>query len=169
MAIRGASLWSDRRGLTLIELIIAMAILAVLAAAVLPMAEVTVKRTKEIELRRSLRMIRTAIDAYHDDFERASNPEAGQQKYYTPAINETGYPEELEELVEGSGWGGMYPYKRKYLRRPPRDPFDVYDEGWGLRSYADDPDSSVWGGEDVYDVYSQSDGIALDGSPYNTW
>lgn len=160
---------NDRRGLTLLELIIAMTIMAILASAVLPMAEVTVKRTKEIELRRSLRMIRNAIDEYKADFDKASAPEAGKQQFYTPEINETGYPEKLEDLVEGRDWGGMYPYKRKYLRRIPRDPFDRYDQGWGLRSYVDDPESTVWGGEDVYDVYSQSEAIALDGTPYSSW
>lgn len=154
----------DRRGLTLIELIIAMTILAILAAAVLPMAEVTVKRTKELELRRSLRLIRSAIDDYKNDFDKAV-----EQKKIIPAVNETGYPKELNDLVKGNDWGGLYPYKRKYLRRIPRDPFDRTDEGWGLRSYADPPDSTVWGGQDVYDVYSRSDGIGLDGTPYNTW
>lgn len=154
----------DQRGLTLLEILIAMAILAVLAAAVLPMAEVTVKRNKEIELRRSLRMIRTAIDEYKADFDKAV-----AEKKIIPALGETGYPEELEDLVEGDDWGGLYPYKRKYLRRIPRDPFDRYDDGWGLRGYTDGPDSFVWNGEDVYDVYSQSEGIALDGSYYNTW
>lgn len=162
-------LGKDRRGLTLLELIIAMAIMAILASAVLPMAEVTVKRSKEIELRRSLRMIRGAIDEYKADFDKASSGENGGQQFYTPAINETGYPRQLEDLVEGSEWGGMYPYKRKYLRRIPTDPFDRYDEGWGLRSYSDDPDSTVWGGQDVYDVYSQSNANALDGTPYSSW
>ncbi len=157
------------RGLTLVELIIAMAILAVLAAAVLPMAEVTVKRTKELELRRALRTIRTAIDDYHADFRKAAYPEAGKPQTYTPAINETGYPEELEVLVEGTDWGGLYPFKKKYLRRIPKDPFDKYDEGWGLRAYADEPDSTVYGGEDIYDVYSLSEETALDGTTYNTW
>ncbi|BCR05763.1 type II secretion system pseudopilin PulG [Desulfuromonas versatilis] len=158
-----------QRGLTLVELIIAMAILAILAAAVLPMAEVTVKRTKELELRRALRTIRTAIDDYHADFLKAAYPEAGQPRRYTPAIDETGYPEELEDLVEGTDWGGLYQFKKKYLRRIPKDPFDKYDEGWGLRSYADEPDSTVYGGEDIYDVYSQSEETALDGTIYNTW
>ncbi len=155
---------SGERGLTLIELVIALAILAVLAAAVLPMAEMTVKRTKEIELRRSLRILRTAIDEYKADYEKAKT-----EKKIITAINETGYPEELEDLLKGDDWGGMYPFKRRYLRRIPRDPFDEYDLGWGLRSYADDPDSTVWGGDDVYDVYSQSDGVGLDGTSYNTW
>lgn len=153
-----------QRGLTLLEMILAMAILAVLASAVIPMLEVAAKRGKELELRRSLREIRTAIDQYKADFDRAV-----EEKKIIPAINETGYPESLEELVEGSDWGGLYPYKRKYLRRLPKDPFDEYDEGWGLRAYKDDPDSTVYGGEDIYDVYSQSQRYALDGTPYNTW
>lgn len=141
-----------------------MAILAVLATVVIPMAEVSAKRGKELELRRALREIRTAIDNYKDDFDRA----VAEKKIIT-SINETGYPENLEVLVDGNDWGGLYPYKRKYLRRIPKDPFDEYDEGWGLRSYEDDPDSTVYGGSDVYDVYSQSQGIALDGTPYNSW
>lgn len=153
-----------QRGLTLIELVIATAILAVLAAAVVPLAEVTVQRTKELELRRDLRIIRTALDEYKADYDKAKN-----EKKITPTLGESGYPEELEKLVEGNDWGGLYEYKRKYLRRIPRDPFDTYDEGWGLRSYADEPDSTVWGGQDVYDVYSRSDKIGLDGTPYNTW
>lgn len=153
-----------QRGLTLLELILAMAILAVLAAAVIPMAEVTVTRSKELELRRALRDIRTAIDQYKADFDRAV-----EEKKIIAAINETGYPESLEKLVEGEDWGGLYAYKRKYLRRVPRDPFDAYDEGWGLRAYKDDPDSTFYGGEDIYDVYSQSLRTALDGTPYNTW
>ncbi len=153
-----------QRGLTLLELILAMAILAVLAAAVIPMAEVTVTRSKELDLRRSLRDIRTAIDQYKADFDRAV-----EEKKIIAAINETGYPESLEKLVEGQDWGGLYAYKRKYLRRIPRDPFDAYDEGWGLRAYKDDPDSTFYGGDDIYDVYSQSLRTALDGTPYNTW
>ena len=155
---------SGQRGLTLLEMILAMAILAVLATVVIPMAEVSAKRGKELELRRALREIRTAIDNYKEDFDRA----VAEKKIIT-SINETGYPENLEVLVEGSDWGGLYPYKRKYLRRIPKDPFDEYEEGWGLRSYEDDPDSTVYGGGDVYDVYSQSQGIALDGTPYNSW
>lgn len=155
---------SGERGLTLIELVIAMALLAILATAVLPLAEVTVRRTQELELRRNLRIIRTAIDDYKADFDKAV-----KEKKITPAINESGYPESLETLVEGDDFGGLYGYKRKYLRRIPRDPFDRFEEGWGLRAYADDADSTVYGGEDIYDVYSQSDGIGLDGTPYNTW
>ena len=154
----------ESRGLTLIELIIAMTILSVLAASILPMAEISVKRTNELELRRSLRLVRTAIDEYKSDFDTAV-----AQKKYIPSLNETGYPKELNDLLQGNDWGGLYPYKRKYLRRIPRDPFDQDNAGWGLRSYADSPDSTIWGGQDVYDVYSQNDGIALDGTRYNTW
>lgn len=154
----------NSKGLTLIEMVIAMAILAILASAVIPVAEVSVKRTKELELRRSLREIRTAIDEYKADFDKA----AAEKKIIT-AVDDTGYPETLEILVQGNDWGGLYKHKRKYLRRIPKDPFDKYGEGWGLRSYEDDPDSTVWGGGNVYDVYSQSYETALDGTPYNTW
>lgn len=155
---------TNSKGLTLIEMVIAMAILAILASAVIPVAEVSVKRTKELELRRSLREIRTAIDEYKADFDKA----AAEKKIIT-AVDDTGYPETLEMLVQGNDWGGLYKHKRKYLRRIPKDPFDKYGDGWGLRSYEDDPDSTVWGGGNIYDVYSQSYETALDGTPYNTW
>ena len=151
-------------GLTLLELLIAMTILGVLASAVLPMAEVTATRTKELELRRSLRLLRTAIDEYKADFDKAK---AGNK--IITSINDTGYPKSLDELVDGKDWGDLYPSPRKYLRRIPKDPFDTSGEGWGLRSYTDDPDSTVWGGDDIYDVYSQSTAVGLDGTPYNTW
>ncbi len=154
----------NSRGLTLIELIIAMAILAILATAVLPLAEVTVKRTHELELRRVLREIRTAIDDYKADHDRAV-----AQKKIIATIGETGYPESLEKLLEGNDWGGLYGFPRKYLRRIPGDPFAQYGEGWGQRSYLDEPNTTVWGGGDVYDVYSQSDEQALDGSYYREW
>ena len=157
-------LYRNNSGLSLLEMVIALAILAVLASVVMPLSEMTVRRNKEIELRRSLRQIRTAIDAYKDDFDRAV-----EEKKIQAAINETGYPESLEELIEGDDWKGLYPYKRKYLRRIPRDPFDQYGEGWGLRSYKDDADSTVWGGDDIYDVYTQSDGVAIDGTNYRDW
>lgn len=160
----GALRVRGQRGLTLLEILIAMAILGVLASVVLPMAEVTVTRTKELELRRALREIRTAIDEYKADYDKAK----AENKIIT-SVNETGYPTSLEELVEGKEWGDLYPFPRKYLRRIPRDPFDNDGEGWGLRSYIDEPDSTVWGGEDVYDVYSRSDAVGLDGIPYRDW
>ena len=154
----------SEKGLSFIEILIAMIIMSILAAAILPLSEVTVKRTKEIELQRSLRNIRSAIDHYHEDYEKAK-----AEKKITVSVDESGYPEELNELVSGKEWGDLYPTPRKYLRRIPKDPFDRYDEGWGLRSYKDDPDSTVWGGDDIYDVYSTSDCTALDGTYYQTW
>lgn len=155
---------SNIAGVTLIELVIAMAILAILASVVLPLSEVTVTRTKELELRRSLREIRTAIDEYKIDYDKA----VAEKKIFA-TVGESGYPEELERLLEGNDWGGLYPFKKKYLRRLPKDPFDRDDYGWGLRSYFDDAESTIWGGEDVYDIYSQSDGVALDGTYYREW
>jgi len=156
-----------QQGLTLLELLITLAILAVLASTVLPMAEVTVKRNKEIELRRNLRTIRAAIDAYKDDYDRAL-----AESKISATVGESGYPEELQVLVEAHEWGGLYSPKRRYLRSIPRDPFAPADvpaaETWALRAYEDDEDDT-WSGKDVYDVHSQSDGVALDGTSYNTW
>lgn len=156
-----------RQGLTLLELLITLAILGVLASAVLPMAEVTIKRSKEIELRRALRMIRTAIDEYKADYDRAV-----AEKKIDVTLGETGYPEQLKDLVDGQAWGGLYSPRRRYLRNIPRDPFAPADlsaeETWALRAYEDDP-GDTWSGSDIYDVHSQSDGIALDGTPYNEW
>ena len=151
-------------GLTLMELVIAIAVLSLLASVAMPLAEVTVTRTKEIELRRALREIRGAIDAYKDDYDRAVN-----EKKIIDVVGKSGYPEDLAVLVNGTEWGGLYPYKKKYLRRLPRDPFDRNNIGWGLRSYADAPDSQIWGGKNVYDIYSQHHGTALDGSFYRDW
>lgn len=155
---------AQQTGLTLIELVIAIAILGILASTVIPLAEVTVTRTKELELRRSLRLIRSALDEYYKDYH-----EAVKQKKIFATVDASGYPEELDDLVKGQDLGGLYPFKKKYLRRIPPDPFDKYDNGWGLRSYEDEPDSTVWGGKDVYDIYSQSDQIALDGTYYRDW
>lgn len=155
---------SGQYGLTLIELLLAMSILAILAAAIVPLASTSVRRSKEIELKRSLREMRSAIDQYKADYDRAA-----KEKKIITNVDDTGYPKELEKLLEGNDWGGMYQYKRRYLRRIPRDPFDIDELGWGLRSLADDPESTSWGGEDIFDVYSQSTETGLDGTPYNTW
>ncbi|ABA87399.1 type II secretion system pseudopilin PulG [Syntrophotalea carbinolica DSM 2380] len=154
----------NQKGMTLMELVVATAILAILASAVLPLSQGAVRRSRELELRRNLRILRSAIDDYKMDFDRAV-----EEKKIIPSLTETGYPKSLEVLVEGKDWKGLYPYKRKYLRRIPKDPFDEYGEGWGLRSYREDPESTIYGGEDVYDLYSQSIKTALDGTLYKDW
>jgi general secretion pathway protein G len=159
-------------GLTLIELVITVTILSILAMLVLPMAQMTAKRTKELELRRTLRIIRTAIDDYKKCYDKAV-----EEKKLTPGLNtdipESGYPATLQQLVDGVDFGGIYKNKKKFLRRIPPDPFNPPEPGkepeWALRSYSDDADSTVWGGEDVYDVHSKSDETAIDGTKYDEW
>ncbi len=147
-------------GLTLIELLVTMVILCILAVGVLPLSEMAFKRTREIELRENLRIIRTALDEH--------KRLADEGKIPVDALS-SGYPKTLDVLVEGvEVGGGPKPYKKKFLRRVPRDPM-TEDGEWGLRSYEDDPDSDVWGGQDVYDVHSKSDKEALDGTKYRDW
>jgi len=147
-------------GLTLIELLVTMVILCILAVGVLPLSEMAFKRTKEIELRENLRVIRNALDEH--------KRLADEGKIVVDAFS-SGYPKTLDALVEGvEVGGGPAPYRKRFLRKVPRDP--MTDDGeWGLRAYADDPDSDVWGGQDVYDVYSKSDREALDGTKYREW
>ena len=156
-------IYSDKRrqaaGVTLIELIVAMGILTILVSGILPLTYMTHKRTKEIELRQSLRLIRNAIDDYKKSVDDGRIP---------LEMDSTGYPPSLETLVEGVDSNDSSPVKLKFLRRIPRDPMTEEGE-WGLRAYADDQDSDIWGGQDVYDVYSQSDEQALDGTYYRDW
>jgi len=135
-----------------------VALIAILSTMVLPVAKFTVKRRKEAELRLALRQMRTAIDEY----KRLSD-----QGMIPVKIGGEGYPEELEELVEGVELVGQET-KRKFLRRIPMDPMTKEVE-WGLRSYQDDWDSTSWGGENVYDVYTLSESVALDGTEYKDW
>ncbi len=161
-----ACLSECERGLTLLELLITIAILAVLASAVIPLSQMTAKRMKEIELRRNLRIIRTAID----EFKRAWDEGRIRKN-----ITESGYPPSLRILVEGvedvkSPESGRV---IRFLRRIPRDPFYPDrtvppEDTWGKRSYESDPDDPEEG-EDVYDVYSLSDDTALDGTRYRDW
>lgn len=151
--------FSDSSGVTLIELMVTMAIMAILATAVLPLSRITYKRSKEMELRQNLRIIREAIDEYKRLVD--------EEKIPKQALS-SGYPENLEVLVKGVELQGPVPVKRKFLRRIPKDPM-TEDGEWGLRSYSDEPDSDFWGGQDVYDVYSKSDETALDGSLYREW
>ena len=149
----------NTHGFTLIELLIVMAVLSVLASAILPLSQMAVKRTKEIELRRALREIRTAIDEYKEAVDEGEIDEVE---------GDSGYPKILEVLTEGVDLGEGIREKMKFLRRIPPDPM-VEDGKWGLRSYSDDPESTSWGGKDVYDVYSRSEETALDGTKYYEW
>ena len=163
-------LFRNHSGVSLIELIVTLTILSILAAVVLPSAQLTAKRSKEIELRRNLRTIRTAIDDFKKTYDKAVD-----EKKIIPSMNKmpNGYPEDLKLLVEGFDFGGLLNYKKKFLRRIPEDPFSRPMKGeepkWGLRSSIDEPDSTTWGGEDVFDVYSASDKRGLDGVPYAEW
>lgn len=158
---------SSSRGLTLIELLVALVILSILAAAALPYAELTMRRNKELELRAALREIRTAIDQFHDDWT------AGRISKLSDAASEDGYPKSLQVLVDGVDTGSAQGGKRRYLRRIPRDPFGdpakPPAEQWVLRGYQDEPNSIVWGGRDVYDVRSASELTAMDGTKYKDW
>jgi general secretion pathway protein G len=156
------------RGISLIELIVTLIILSVLSMLILPSAQMTMKRNRELELRRELRLIRTAIDDYRKTYDQAVI-----EKKLIDSLNKSHYPETLQVLVDGYDFGGLVDYKKKFLRRIPADPFNPPKPGeepqWGLRSYADQPDSSTWGGEDIYDVYSLSEGTAIDGTKYKDW
>ena len=158
------------QGFTLIELLVVIAIMAILASAAMPLSRMTVKRAREIELRASLRTLRTAIDEFKADCE---NKKLSTFEGYCK-VEQNNYPESLEQLTEPLKMSGAVDKTRKYLRRVPRDPMTDVDtpgnpNNWGLRSYSDEPDSTQWGGGDVFDVYSKSDKTALDGSKYSTW
>jgi general secretion pathway protein G len=159
---------NNNRGLSLVELVITLIILSILAALILPSAQMTARRMKEIELRRDLRVIRTAIDDYKKTYDKAV-----EEKKILSSLNKSGYPETLQQLVEGTDFGGAVSAKKKFLRRIPIDPFypELKDGApqWGLRSYKDEPDSTIWGGEDVFDVYSLSEEMAIDGTKYKDW
>jgi general secretion pathway protein G len=146
-------------GFTLAELVMVAALMVTLASVTLPVIKFTSKRTKEMELRQSLRQMRQAIDEHKRYSDLGLIPvDLGTQ----------GYPAELEVLVEGVDIVGQVDKKAKFLRRIPIDPMTGEAE-WGLRSFQDEPDSDSWGGEDVYDVYSLSNGVGLNGIPYREW
>jgi general secretion pathway protein G len=152
----------DRRefGLTLVELIVAFTLMMFLAALSLPLARYKVRREKERELRYALREIRSAIDRYKDTCEKG-----GIEK----KLGAECYPESLDQLVEGVRLANDPTGKKiRFLRRIPRDPFTNSTE-WGLRSTQDDPRSTSWGGQNVFDVYTKSMERAPDGTPYSEW
>ena len=159
------SLFTRRRsqgsqaGYTLAELVMVASVLVLLSAITLPLVKFTSRRLKEMELRQDLRQMRAAIDEY---------------KRYSDAglipvdLGADGYPKELDVLVKGVELVGQVDKKARFLRRIPIDPMTGNDQ-WGLRSFSDEPDSTMTDGNDVYDVYSLSTGTGLDGIPYSKW
>ena len=149
-------------GFTYLEMIATAAILMILASAILPLARVTRTRQKEIELRRQLRVLRTAIDDYK------KGVDTGKIGGADVKVGSEGYPPDLETLVKGVNQVGRVDVKLKFLRRIPSDPMTGKIE-WGQRCYQDEPDSDSWCGQNVWDVYSLSAGKALNGSKYKDW
>ena len=150
-------------GYTFIELIIVSSMILVLAAAIMPLSRVTMQRAREAELRRSLREMRTAIDKFKD---AADQGLIGTLDLKAGAEN---YPPDLQTLVDGvTAANDATGRKLKFLRRVPVDPMTRSTE-WGLRSYQDDPKSTRWGGQDVFDVHTTSEGTALDRTKYKDW
>lgn len=152
-------LFRPNRGFTLVELIAAMTILLLLSSVALPLARIQAQRIRETELRRALRDLRRAIDRYKDFSDRGMIPTKAET---------FGYPPDLQTLADGVPLKGAATVKYKFLRRIPVDPMTGKSD-WGLRSMQDDPNSRGWGGQNVFDVYSQSQGTALDGTRYADW
>lgn len=145
-----------QRGLTLIELIAAITILAILTGAAIPVAKIRIKRERETELRHDLWEMRAAIDRYKDAADRGA---------FQIKLGSEGYPPDLDTLVKGVDVQGK---TIRFLRRVPIDPMTGKAE-WGMRSLQDDPDSTSWGEQNVFDVYTKSTGAALDGTKYSEW
>lgn len=151
-----------RRGLTLVELIVAFTILSMLAAMAVPLARYKVRRERERELRYALREVRTAIDKYKDVCD-VKGLDMTKVK-----IDSECYPESLEILVEGVKAAGTVDKKIRFLRRVPKDPF-TNSTDWGKRSMQDDPKGNNWGGQNVFDIYTKSMERAADGTLYSEW
>jgi general secretion pathway protein G len=147
------------RGLTFIELLVSIAVLGVLAAVAMPLVQVSVARTRELELRRNLRQLREGIDFFKAEYDKARTnlKDARDDFKKRVSVDRTGYPLTLDEMVA-----------TKILRRIPRDPMTP-DGKWVVRSFSDNPDSSLSDAKDVYDVRSTSKAVALDGTKYDTW
>jgi general secretion pathway protein G len=146
-------------GVTLIELLVAITVLGILAGVAMPLAQATATRTRELELRRTLRKTRESIDQFKAEYDkaRANLADARQEFRKKLSADRSGYPLTLEEMVE-----------TKILRRVPRDPMTA-DGKWVIRSFSDNPESSLSDGKDVYDIRSASKAVALDGTRYDTW
>src|SRR5947207_4998352 len=147
------------RAFTLIELLVTVMIVSILVGLAVPLARNSIKREREFELRASLREMRTAIDKYKD---------ASDRGFIMVKVDTEGYPEKLQVLVDGVQLVGQVDKKMKFLRRIPKDPMTNSTE-WGLRSVQDDPKMNSWGGQDVFDVYTKSEGTAFDGTKYKEW
>ncbi|HVS88866.1 MAG TPA: type II secretion system protein [Candidatus Acidoferrum sp.] len=150
---------SFEAGMTLLELIIACSILVILSTAALPAARFSIMHRKEVELHRDLREMRDAIDRYKDLADR---------NLIRVEVGSEGYPPDLETLVKGVQLGASSDRKIRFLRSIPVDPMTGHAE-WGLRAVQDDPDSTSWGGKNVFDVYSKSQATASDGTHYADW
>jgi general secretion pathway protein G len=146
-------------GFSLIELIITITVIAIIAGLAVPLARNAIRRQQEIELRRALREMRVAIDRHK---------EASDLGLIEVTVGTEGYPESLEILAEGVEQLNEVDMQLKFLREVPVDPI-TNSTNWGLRSYQDEPEARSWGGENVFDVYSQSDATALDGTRYSDW
>ena len=150
-------------GFTFVELLVVCTILLILASAVMPLARVSIQRQREAELRRALREMRTAIDKFKDA------ADAGAISAFDIKAGSENYPATLEILVDGvTKANDATGVKLKFLRRIPMDPI-THSTEWGMRAYSDRPDSTSWGGSSVFDVYSKSEGKALDGTKYKDW
>jgi general secretion pathway protein G len=149
----------NTRGVTLIELLVAISVLGILASVAMPLAQTTATRTRELELRRNLRKIRESLDQFKAEYDKAkaNAGDARQEFKKKVSMDRSGYPLTLEEMVE-----------TKTLRRVPYDPMTA-DGKWVIRSFSDNPESSLSDGKDVYDIRSASKAVALDGTRYDTW
>ena len=153
---RKATVSCRQRGFTLIELVVATAILVILSAMAVPLFRISVQREREHDLRYDLWMLRDAIDRYKDAADRGA---------FQVKVGSEQYPPDLDTLVTGVDVGGK---KLRFLRKIPIDPMTGKAE-WGMRSVQDDPASESWGGQNVFDVYTKSEGTALDDSKYKDW
>jgi general secretion pathway protein G len=149
----------SQAGYTLAELVMVASVLVLLAAITLPLVKFTSRRIKEMELRQALREMRAAVDEYKRYSDMGMIP---------VDLGSDGYPAKLDVLVDGVALAGQVDKKLKLLRRIPIDPM-TGEKDWGLRSYQDAPDATSWGGENVYDVYSRSHGVGLNGVRYREW
>jgi len=151
------------RGYTFVELLVVSTIILILASAIMPLAKVSARRHRESELRRSLREMRTAIDKYKDQ------ADLGNISALDLKPGNENYPPDLQTLVDGvTAANDPTGRKLKFLRHIPVDPM-THSTEWGLRSYQDKPDSTHWGGQNVFDVYTTFDATALDGTKYRDW